>query len=280
MSLDNILDMLETDITTRMTRSGIMFRIFSRVKSVDSLRHKVNFKSKKYLEGKAKIQDMLGMRIVLYFPDDVEALSAFLGNNDVVKRAIDEHDISTFCPQRLNLTKNIPEEYVEEFRKGLPEDLAQFVDNTYEIQIRTIFSEGWHEVEHDMRYKCKQDWVGCEQNSRTLNGMIATLETVEWGMESLFQEMAQRNFQQGNYRAMLRNKMRLRFANNDFSERVTDFLSKNRDVAEQLLNTDRIVLILSMLNREDDIPLTFDNVLFLANKIDIMNKDLMELESN
>lgn len=255
----------------------MMFRIFSRVKAEESLRHKIMFKDKKYLEGKAKIQDMLGMRIVLYFPDDVEALSIFLGSNDIVKSSVDEPDISTFCPQRLNLTKNIPERFVEDFRKGLPEDLAQYVDNTYEIQVRTIFSEGWHEVEHDMRYKCKQDWVGCEQSSRTLNGMIATLETVEWGMKSLFHEMSQRNFRQGNFRAMLRNKMRIRFADNDFSPEVSDFLQSHHDVAERLLEVDRVVFVLSMLHQEKDIPLTFDNVVFLANNIDIQNEELTKI---
>lgn len=255
----------------------MMFRIFSRVKAEESLRHKIMFKDKKYLEGKAKIQDMLGMRIVLYFPDDVEALSIFLGSNDIVKSSVDEPDISTFCPQRLNLTKNIPERFVEDFRKGLPEDLALYVDNTYEIQVRTIFSEGWHEVEHDMRYKCKQDWVGCEQSSRTLNGMIATLETVEWGMKSLFHEMSQRNFRQGNFRAMLRNKMRIRFADNDFSPEVSDFLQSHHDVAERLLEVDRVVFVLSMLHQEKDIPLTFDNVVFLANNIDIQNEELTKI---
>ena len=277
MTLDDIIKGIEEEISSKIRRSGMMFRIFSRVKAEESLRHKIMFKDKKYLEGKAKIQDMLGMRIVLYFPDDVEALSIFLGSNDIVKSSVDEPDISTFCPQRLNLTKNIPERFVEDFRKGLPEDLAQYVDNTYEIQVRTIFSEGWHEVEHDMRYKCKQDWVGCEQSSRTLNGMIATLETVEWGMKSLFHEMSQRNFRQGNFRAMLRNKMRIRFADNDFSPEVSDFLQSHHDVAERLLEVDRVVFVLSMLHQEKDIPLTFDNVVFLANNIDIQNEELTKI---
>lgn len=277
MTLDDIIKGIEEEISSKIKRSGMMFRIFSRVKTEQSLRHKILFKDKKYIEGKAKIQDMLGMRIVLYFPDDVETLSIFLGTNDLVKSSVDEPDISTFCPQRLNLTKNIPEKFVEDFRKGLPEELAQYVDDTFEIQVRTIFSEGWHEVEHDMRYKCKQDWVGCEQSSRTLNGMIATLETVEWGMKSLFHEMAYRNYRQGNYRAMLRNKMRIRFADNDFSPKIKDFLQNNCDVAEKLLEVDRIVFLLSMLHRKDDMLLTFDNVLYLANEIDIHNEELSRL---
>lgn len=280
MTLDDIIKGIEEEISSKIRRSGMMFRIFSRVKSEDSLHHKIMFKDKKYLAGKAKIQDMLGMRIVLYFPDDVEALAIFLGTNGLVKSSVDEPDISTFCPQRLNLTKNIPKKYVDDFRKGLPTDLAQYVDDTFEIQVRTIFSEGWHEVEHDMRYKCKQDWVGCEQDSRTLNGMIATLETVEWGMKTLFHEMSQRNFRQGNYRAMLRNKMRIRFADNDFSTEVAEFLQQHHDVAQRLLDVDRVVFVLSMLHQEKDIPLTFDNVVFLANNIDIQDEELSKIAAS
>ncbi|MBK7959276.1 MAG: hypothetical protein IPK03_14995 [Bacteroidetes bacterium] len=27
------------------------------------------------------------------------------------------------------------------------------VDSTFEVQLRTILSEGWHEIDHDLRYK-------------------------------------------------------------------------------------------------------------------------------
>lgn len=280
MQINDIAKLLENEISKQVKRSGIMFRIFSRVKSVESLKHKMDMKGEKYRSGKGKIQDMIGVRIVLYFPDDVEAMSVFMGSADLVDSAIDEQGLSTFCPQRLNLTKNIPQHLVEDFRKCLPSDYAPYIDNTYEVQIRTIFSEGWHEVEHDMRYKCKPDWEGCEQSSRTLNGMIATLETVEWGMKSLFHEMAYHNFKQGNYRAMLRNKMRIRFADEDFSPQVSAFLADHKDVAEQLLQVDRVVFVISMLNSADDMPLTYDNVLFLINKIDIHNKQLADLEKN
>ncbi len=279
MTIDEIAARIEGDLSQRIRRSGMMYRLFSRVKSIESLQHKIEAKGSAFFSAGGKIQDVIGLRIILYFPDDVEAMSIFLGSRDVVRSSIDECDLSTFCPRRLNLTKSIPLEYVAEFRRNLPDGLADKIDNTFEIQIRTVFSEGWHEVEHDLRYKCKDDWVHEDLPNRTLNGMIATLETVEWGMKSLFHEMAYRCYRKRNYRAMLRNKMRIRFASFGFSPELQGFLESHRDVAKRLLGTDRVVFMLALLNHSDPPQLTYDNVVFLANKIDIQNPELTELEN-
>jgi ppGpp synthetase/RelA/SpoT-type nucleotidyltranferase len=255
-----------------------MFRLFSRVKTVSSLHHKMQIKGDNYKSGKSLIQDLIGMRIVLYFQDDVDALAFFYSCGEVVSTSIDEFDTSTFRPQRLNLTCNLPAEFVEDFRKALPEEFASYIDNTYEVQIRTIFSEGWHEVEHDLRYKCKEDWEGCESYSRILNGVIATLETAEWNMKALFDQMSRINFQNKNYRAMLRNKMHLRIKGEDLSENINKYLLQNPHVAESILNTDRFVIILTLLNHQNVIELTYDTLLFLINRIEMNNQELRNME--
>ena len=277
--LRTITNKLESQMFQHLNQCGLMFRLFSRVKTISSLHHKMQIKGDSYRAGKSLIQDMIGLRIVLYFQDDVDALAFFYSCGEVVKSSIDEFDSSTFRPQRLNLTCNLPAELVEDFRKSLPEELAPYIDNTYEIQIRTIFSEGWHEVEHDLRYKCKEDWEGCESYSRVLNGVIATLETAEWSMKSLFDQMARVNYQNKNYRAMLRNKMHLRIKGEDFSENINDFLLRNPQIAEGVLNTDRFVIILTLLNHQKSIELTYDNLLFLINRIEMNNQELRNMES-
>ena len=277
-TLEEIKDCILNDLSRRMTQSGIMFRIFGRAKSVRSLEHKMMIKGDKYRAGD-KIQDMIGIRIVLYFSEDVEAMEIFLCNDDLVDRSVDNLDVSTFRPQRLNLVKKIPEKYVEDFHAALPKDYAPYLDDTYEIQIRTVFSEGWHEVEHDLRYKCKEDWEGCDFFSRQLNGVIATLETAQWSMGAIFHEMAQKNLVNGKYHAMLRNKLLLRFADDDLSEELKDYLDIHDDIARQLYQTDRLVFLMALLNHDSPIPLLYDNVVFLINRIDIMDEGIKELES-
>ena len=278
LTLEEIKDSILNDLSQRMTQSGIMFRIFGRAKSVRSLEHKMMIKGDKYRAGE-KIQDMIGIRIVLYFSEDVEAMEIFLCNDDLVDRSVDTLDVSTFRPQRLNLVKKIPEKYLKDFHAALPKEYAPYLDDTYEIQIRTVFSEGWHEVEHDLRYKCKEDWEGYDFFSRQLNGVIATLETAQWSMGAIFHEMAQKNLVNGNYHAMLRNKLLLRFADDDLSEPLKTYLDAHDDIARQLYQTDRLVFLMALLNHDSPIPLRYDNVVFLINRIDIMDEGIKELES-
>ena len=277
-TLNVIAEKLENQITARLDKCGLMYRLFSRAKTISSIEHKMVIKGEGYRSGRMKLQDIIGLRIVVYFQDDVDVLAFYYGCGEVVRTSIDEYDSSTFRPQRLNITCALPAELVDEFRRALPAEYAQYIDNTYEIQIRTIFSEGWHEVEHDLRYKCKEDWEGCDSHSRVLNGLIATLETAEWNMKALFDEMARMNCVQKNYRAMLRNKMHLRIKGDDFSPVVKDFLADNRAVSEAVMNVDRMVIMLTLLNHNGNILLTYDNLLFLINRLEMMDASLMALE--
>lgn len=280
--MNTLLDIahhIEGQLSDLMIRSGMMYRLFMRVKTERSIRHKMDFKGDLYREGKAMMQDIIGFRIVLYFQDDVDVLSLYLGSSKkIVRKSVDAPNSSTFRPQRLNLTQTLPPEFIDDFRRQIPSEYAEYIDSTYEIQIRTIFSEGWHEVEHDMRYKCKADWLGCEQYSRSLNGVIATLETAEWSMKSIFHDMAYQNYQHQNFRAMLRNKMRLRLVDDDFSPAVSDFLDTHHEVAKGLFKMVRMAFVLTLLSHEKRLELTYDNVLFLANRLEISNPELQSLE--
>ena len=274
-TLEKIAQQLASEISDSLTRCGLIFRIFSRVKSESSIRKKLEVK---YADKKVKLQDMIGVRIVLYFQDDVDALALYYSVGDVVKKAIDEFDSSTFRPQRLNITNRIPVELMEDFLAALPEEFKDRIEPTYEIQIRTVFSEGWHEVEHDLRYKCKEDWYGCEPYSRALNGVIATLETAEWNMRAIFAEMARHNFMHSNFSAMLRNKFHLRFKQEALSEGLADYLHKNRHHAEAVLNVDRLIVIYTLLTHKGDFNLTYDNLFFLINRIEMMDLEIMAME--
>lgn len=52
----------------------MLYRLFGRVKTPDSLKNKLELNPQKYQpdEGGKKIQDVIGLRITLYFTDDVD----------------------------------------------------------------------------------------------------------------------------------------------------------------------------------------------------------------
>lgn len=274
-TLEQIAAKLTSEISNSLSRCGLMYRIFSRVKSEDSIRHKLEVK---YAGKKSKLQDMIGIRIVAYFQDDVDALALYYSVGDVVKKAIDEPDSSTFCPQRLNITSRIPADMIEDFVSALPEEIRDSVEPTYELQIRTVFSEGWHEVEHDLRYKCKADWGGCEPYSRALNGVIATLETAEWNMKAIFADMARHNFHHSDYTAMLRNKFHLRFKSESLSESLNNYLIGNKHLAEAALNVDRLIVVCTLLTHKAEFDLTYDNLFYLINRIEMMDPTIVAME--
>jgi hypothetical protein len=112
-----------------------------------------------------------------------------------------------------------------------------------------------------------------------LNGIIATLETAEWNMKAIFADMARQNFRHSNYTAMLRNKFHLRFKSNSLSEELNSYLNDNRHLAEAALNVDRLIVVYTLLSHKADFDLTYDNLLFLINRIEMMDVGLMEIES-
>ena len=158
-------------IQKKLKKSGIYFRIFARVKEAGSVYQKLEWKKKEYLEKDKKMQDLVGLRIVLYYMDDIPVCKEMLQNTFAIIEKDSHEDIpkvNEFNPLRMNYVCRMPKEFADRFPKELWENYR--IDQTFEVQIRTTFSEGWHEVDHDVRYKHKDEWNQHYELSRELNG--------------------------------------------------------------------------------------------------------------
>lgn len=169
-----------------LNHSGVFYRIFSRSKSIQSIKKKLEIKKDKYSINGSKMQDLIGIRVVFYFLDDIHIFAEYLrkkefyvdesnSERDLAKTEIKNIDLvnTVFMPTRLNFICRIPENLVVDLQQQLmqvTEFDARLIDMTYEIQLRSVLSEGWHEVEHDLRYKCKDEpwWSYCKEESRFL----------------------------------------------------------------------------------------------------------------
>lgn len=280
--LDAILDSIVESLEADLSRCGFMYHIFCRTKSDSSIKAKLEKKSDEYRRDGKKMQDLLALRITLYFSDDVEILHQYLRNmTNFNEETIDEDDEKTFCPKRLNLVMNVPVEWRDNMSFYLKQnhpDIADLLDLTYEIQIRTILSEGWHEVEHDLRYKCKADWIGFKEESRLLNGIFATLESSEWSMLTLFDKMAYSFYKKKNWTNMVRNKMRIRFNDKSLSQEISNLLTLHPALAKNLFRVHRSKVIRKILEQEFKFPLQYDTVLHLLNRAEVKSKELADLE--
>ena len=256
---------LQRHLTGIMNQSSLFYRIFVRCKSADSAEKKIRIKG---YDDTKKMQDLYGARIALYFKDDIAICRKILEQNyEVIDLSEDKEEEAVFAPTRLNyvckLPKTIKNDIIKDFWVKYP------IDDTFEIQIRTIFSEGWHEVEHDLRYKTKFEswWQYCDVESRMLNGIYATLETSERAMNQVFSSIAYKNYRNKEWDAMLRNHLRLHTIDLHLSANITKALNEDTELTKRLFRIERKDVIDSLLKLGTAFPLKMDNLVFLINRL-------------
>lgn len=269
------LNLIEEKIRSKLDEIGLLYRMFYRVKDSSSLEHKIS-SDPKYGISK-KIQDLIGIRVVLYFKDDIEIARAIISSCYIEREkdvSIDEASKSEFKAIRYNIVYSLDDETCEVL--NLPEG-HKTIDSTFELQIRTVFSEGWHEVEHDLRYKCSSDWVGFDTQYRVLNGLYAGLEGCEWTMLKVFDDLAYGHYKAQNWEAMIRQKFRLRFGNSNLSQDIRAVFDNNAGLGKNLYRLDRKELLQTMSDRGYYYPINLDNIVFFANMAFINNNDILNI---
>ncbi|MCD1279903.1 (p)ppGpp synthetase [Psychrobacter sp. CCUG 69069] len=148
--LENLDKSLETLINSLLKQKGIkVHQIQTRVKDRDSLEKKILAKQKyKSLDD---ITDIVGVRIITYFDDEVDQIATLIEeefvidqDNSVDKRKIDS---DKFGYRSLHYVANLKKD-----RTNLPE-YSSYKEQKFEFQIRTILQHSWAEIEHDLGYK-------------------------------------------------------------------------------------------------------------------------------
>ena len=275
ISLDRMARNITSIIEDELTRVGIFNRIFYRCKKSSSIEEKME---KKLYDGKEKfLRDVIGVRITFYFADDLDVVYKYIKNKYskyFVEESIDSKETTVFKPLRLNIVFRLPEPYLKEFKETIHD---QRIDSTYELQLRTVLSEGWHEVDHDLRYKNSENWVNQNDLSRMFNGILASLETNDWSIISLFDTLSYRHYKNKNIEAMIRAKFRLRFQGNKVkTEELFNLITKN-NLDKELFKFDRELFLYDLANRGLRFPLTIENVLFYLNHFYFKNNSISNI---
>ncbi|HLV93223.1 MAG TPA: RelA/SpoT domain-containing protein [Aequorivita sp.] len=268
---------LNSLIEDALKPSGILYRVFGRAKENNSLRKKIEKCPNKYQPSGKKIQDFLGVRVTLYFSDDVDiAVDLLKRKFDFIATdsVIDQPEGDVFSAKRFNLIFKTP----ESINVAYPNEHEEIIDKTFEVQFRTVLSEGWHEVEHDLRYKTKEDWNNHNDLNRALNGIFATLETSDWGIIKLFEELSYRHYKDNKVEEMLRTKFRLRL-NSNISCELLKIITEDSYVFKALFRASRpeIIKNLSFICRY--VPLTYDTLVHVINYREIQSEKINELQS-
>ena len=257
---------LEEVIDAKLRKCGVFCRVFSRSKSSASLERK--FVKPEYLAGK-KVQDLLGVRIILYFEDDIEICKKYIKEwfRQVDDWEVYENDISEFRASKINGIFELEGDWV---RRISNQTWELPIDQTFEIQIRTIFFEGWHEVEHDMRYKNKEAWYNYPVFSRKLNSVVATLELCDSSMVSICEDFAHQLYLDREWDTMIRMHYRIRMNDEPINEELEQILNENsKTLGKRLYRCKRSALIKKLLGeKRSDVPISVNRVIMLANEAD------------
>lgn len=264
-SLELIERLIKALLVQELSRTGLLFRLFSRVKEPTSIKEK--FTRKTYSADEKMMQDLVGFRVTTYFSDDLNIVVDLCKKLfDVVDLEYDTPKAEEFKPLRKNMVCRMPEEQNVIFQElARASKDYELIDNTFEIQFRTTLSEGWHEVDHLMRYKCKPDWADLTEESRMLNGIYATLETNDQVLKALFDDISYHHYKAKKWEAMLRNKLRLRFNLENLDSEIVNHLNGNPEIGKKLFRLNRNRMINEYINSTLSFPTTFDNWLFFIN---------------
>lgn len=282
IGLDNIKNTICNQVQKILDGVGVEYRLFSRVKTISSLDEKIKRKGDGYYSATTgrKVQDIVGIRIVTYFYEDVDILW------EILKSKISFYDSQTDTPKenefavvRKNMICKMDAQNSQILEECKTEcDSLKYVDNTFEIQFRTINSEGWHEIDHLLKYKCKQDWEGLKDASRMFNGIYASLETNDRAIQSLLEDVAYHQFKHHRWESMIRMKFKLRFIDKQLSPGIINLFEEEPNIAKEIYRSDRANVLSQMALHTINIPITFDNIVFVVNRIQIKNQKLFNLE--
>ncbi|MBB3836829.1 ppGpp synthetase/RelA/SpoT-type nucleotidyltransferase [Runella defluvii] len=274
IDLERIAKSIVDEIGEEISRAGIMHRIFYRCKSKNSTDLKII--NKGYDGVSTFLRDMIGIRINLYFVDDLPIVrKTMLSRYKKKDEAVDKINQTEFKPTRINYVFDLPEEYKLEFSESINDNR---IDNTFELQLRTVLSEGWHEVEHDLRYKHIEHWNNHDDLGRVLNGILASLETNDWTMLSLLDTLSYKHYKSGNWDAMLRTKLRMRLDSSvHLTPDIEKLFQKDHNLVKSIFKLNRGKLLSHLLDSQVKFPLTINNIVYFLNSCYLQCDSINEL---
>lgn len=281
--INNVKMSLLNTLVTKLNNAGIYFNSTSRIKSESSLLHKLETGKYSMKEGGRKIQDIIGIRINLFYLEDMDICEKILEETFLLDNwSKTKNEENKFEAQKCNGVFRIPSKYL----RNIPASVwNKPFDQTFEVQLRTVLFEGWHEIEHEMRYKYKLGsdsketdlWTGHEDLSRVMNSIIANLELCDWSIMQIFNSIHDSQYKEKNWENAIRSKYRLRITQDPLKPELREYLDNNPDIVAQFHTVSKRELVEILLNKKYHKELTPDRVIYLINKEIVHNEYISRL---
>lgn len=192
-----LLNEIETAVREVLDKCGFYYNISSRMKSWESLTKKLSRREEDgswYYDGERKVQDLFGVRILIYFIEDMSILQGLLNEtfssvgDNWTKRKYEKDRFKAISINGVfNLDGIVEDKNLEELKSVVN---PHMVDTTFEIQLRTVSFEAWHEIEHDYSYKFNNMWSEQEELLRRFHSVLATFELCDDTMVNTLENLA------------------------------------------------------------------------------------------
>ncbi|MFP4165360.1 MAG: tetratricopeptide repeat protein [Chitinispirillaceae bacterium] len=149
-SYTQVLELLQRRLRTELTQDDVHFTLKYRAKTFESYYGKLlkRMSEEKINGEQLPIHDILGMRVVCPFLEDLDQVEAILRKAfrvREVERKGAEHTFREFGYRSTHLLLEIPADLIKKY-SNLDVKLC-------EVQVRTFLQDAWAEVEHDLIYK-------------------------------------------------------------------------------------------------------------------------------
>ncbi|MEK7322172.1 MAG: hypothetical protein AABZ84_03735 [Pseudomonadota bacterium] len=157
-------------------------RVSARPKGIDSFVSKADKEVngvKKYSDPFNQIQDQIGVRIVTFYLDDVDAVKKEIESyyRKIESKNIGPNSDSEFGYFGKHFILLIPDDLIDD--RSDVNKIPKF----FELQIKTLFQHAWGEAEHDLGYK-----PGVTLSS-DVKRRIAFTAAQAWGADQIFNEL-------------------------------------------------------------------------------------------
>jgi putative GTP pyrophosphokinase len=149
-----------------------------RVKTLESLSEKRSFMARTTGEANPEIKDLLGLRIVVPFQEEVEQAVELLCQHfrtEQIERKSEQLTFREFAYDSVHIELPLERDL----------QLPAFCRPVVEVQVRTILQDAWAEVEHELIYKNHFRFPNSESIRKKLAAVNASLSLADM----IFQEI-------------------------------------------------------------------------------------------
>ena len=167
--------MLYELIKSLLKSSKIKYHIVEfRTKTTESLNEKISRKNIKSIT--KDITDISGIRIILYYQDDVDKVSKLINDNFLIDKQNSINKAELYDSNQFGYLSIHHIVQLNNNRKSLPE-WKNFASLKAEIQIRTVLQHSWASISHELSYK--KDYEIPQQLERKLFRLAGLFELAD-----------------------------------------------------------------------------------------------------